>query len=273
MTIATVLRTSGSLLPPVTRQAIDAAIMRYVNATVTPAAPAVVAAARTAALGAILASLCAAHRTQSPLLPHALCVFRAGVADSDPGVAVLCCQGLALSEALLHPRAPPLHELESKAVQQTGQGSQEYYGAGYQTQLGGGGGLFATAPGPAAMEVEEEAAAAVSSPKEAAAGPAASPAPGSSFLPELQGTVGSGVGNPRLGFSGSAKLPVPGLSAADNKPAAGRDDMAPPPPATRSSPRLAASAVSAAAAPAAPAEEGDSDSDDFGDLVDADPDE
>ena len=50
------------------------------------------------ALEGIMASVCASHRTQSPLLPHALVLFGAAVADPNPTVAALGSQGLAVCE-------------------------------------------------------------------------------------------------------------------------------------------------------------------------------
>ena len=257
--LATVLRTSGSLLPPATRLAIDTSLMRYVSPAVAPLAPAVVRAGRTSALRAVVASLGAPHRTQSPMLPHALCAFRAAMADADPKVVAEAVAGLAMCEALIHPRAPPLHVVEPQPTVDVTVPEATTSGA-----------LFGAQPvandlkAPQQLESPQEISAGAEEEEDTAAAP---------FLPELQGRVGAGQ-EPKLGLGGNG-LPMPAYQGAAKPPE--RDVPAPPPPTTRSSPRLAATsaattaAATVASAPAAA--EGDSDSDDLGDLVDADPDD
>ena len=250
-TIGTVLQTCGSLLPLATRLSIDTSLMRYVTPIVEPMAPNVVAATRVEALQAIIVSLCAAHRTQSPLLPHALCAFRAGLSDANPQVSMLSSQGLAVCEALIHPRAPALHEFEPNVKEESLTHSQNNHAMGGQD-------LFVQSatrarpevPSPATqMEVEEAPKEALKeAPKEAPAKLQEAPVPSAA----IKSTVALSA-SPKLVSTAAASSLV----------------------TTRSSPRLGAGkSHPVQLVPAQGAAQGDdSDSDDLGGLVDADPDD
>jgi len=108
MTLSSLLSSCGSLLPSATRQAVDNTLMRHIECTTAPRAPSVMAALRGEAYSALVASLCAPHRTQSPLLPHALAIFKTGSADPCSVVAAICVQGRSICEIYIHPRAPAL---------------------------------------------------------------------------------------------------------------------------------------------------------------------
>ncbi|KAF7726335.1 Proline-, glutamic acid- and leucine-rich protein 1 [Apophysomyces ossiformis] len=110
LALQNLLNSYGSSMNPMLRSSVDSNILASIlQETQSPTATNEQAAIiRYKLYECLLASVMHPIEAQATILPHAVRIFSSGINDQSHQLQMLCAQGLAICDLIMHPRMPPI---------------------------------------------------------------------------------------------------------------------------------------------------------------------